>query len=239
VTSRPRPRVSRRREDADRGLCPTPRSRLGRPHLVSAVAPAFGAWQKGLLREFVLPTPAEAQRFSRLLTAWNAASDLDDETFRKLFIHGLDIAPATLRRLRQAAAGAAQAETMGQMIQASYPLTAAIKDIGADRWDRMLAGLESQGENVIMVPPTSALLAHIGGDQKANADTPEPIQVAQLYFTDHAWDRIIERGFTPSQVIDAINNGSRTVQKNGNIMCKGSGCIVIINPSGGLVTIMR
>ena len=105
----------------------------------------------------------------------------------------------------------------------------------------MLEGLESQGENVIVVPLASALLAYLGRDQKGNANNPERMQVAQdgLYFTDHAWERIIERGFTPSQVIDAINNGSRTVQKNGNIMCRGSGCIVIINPSGGLVTIMR
>jgi hypothetical protein len=106
----------------------------------------FGAWQKGLIREFVLPTPAEARRFSRLLTAWNAASDLDDETFRDLFIHGLDIAPATLHRLRDAAAGAAQAETMGQMIQASTPLTDAIKAIGADRWPGMLEGLEDRAD---------------------------------------------------------------------------------------------
>jgi hypothetical protein len=35
-----------------------------------------------------------------------------------------------LHRLRQAAAGSAQAKTMSQMIQASIPLTAAIKDIG-------------------------------------------------------------------------------------------------------------
>jgi len=120
-------------------------SRVGRADLLLGHG-RFGAWQRGLIREFVLPTPAEAQRFSRLLTAWNAASDLDDETFRDLFIDGLDIAPATLHRLRDAAAGSAQAETMGQMIQASTPLTDAIKAIGVDRWDRMLAGLEDRAD---------------------------------------------------------------------------------------------
>ena len=120
-------------------------SRVGRADLLLGHG-RFGAWQKGLIREFVLPTPAEAQRFSRLLTAWNAASDLDDETFRKLFIHGLDIAPATLRRLHQAAAGSAQAKTMGQMITASTPLTAAIKDIGADRWPAMLGGMQDRAD---------------------------------------------------------------------------------------------
>jgi len=67
-------------------------SRVGRADLLLGHG-RFGVWQKGLMREFVLPTPAEAQRFSRLLTAWNAASDLDDETFRDLFTHGLDIPP--------------------------------------------------------------------------------------------------------------------------------------------------
>ena len=33
---------------------------------------------------------------------------------------------------------------MGQMIQGSIPLTAAIKDIGAHRWPRMLEGLEDR-----------------------------------------------------------------------------------------------
>jgi len=107
-----------------------------------------GAWQKGVLSDVAWPTPAEAARFSRLLTAWNAASGLDDAPFAEWFTRGLDIGPATRRRLRQAAAGAAQARTIAQMIEASIPLTAAIKDIGGDRWPEMLKRLEDQAETV-------------------------------------------------------------------------------------------
>jgi len=65
-----------------------------------------------------------------LLAAWNAASGLDDG------------------RLRKAAAGAAQARTFGQMIEASHPLAAAIQEIGGDRWPEMLGRLEDQAERV-------------------------------------------------------------------------------------------
>ena len=107
-----------------------------------------GAWQKGVLSDVAWPTPAEAARFSRLLTAWNAASGLDDAPFAAWFTRGLDIGPATRDRLRQAAAGAAQARTIAQMIEASIPLTAAIKDIGGDRWPGMLKRLEDLAETV-------------------------------------------------------------------------------------------
>jgi hypothetical protein len=46
----------------------------------------------------------------------------------------------------RAAAGAAQARTIAQMIEASIPLTAAIKDIGGDRWPEMLKRLEDQAD---------------------------------------------------------------------------------------------
>ncbi len=92
------------------------------------------AWHQGLIREFKLPTQDEADRFARTLAAWNAAADFDPTTFRERFTRGLVDHPATIARLRQAAAGAAEAQTFGQMVDASRPLTAAIKDIGADRW---------------------------------------------------------------------------------------------------------
>jgi hypothetical protein len=123
-----------------------------------------GARQKGVLRDFALPTPAEARRFSRLLAVWNAASDLDDDSFRERFARGLDIGPATLRRLRQAAAGSAQAQTIGQMIEASYPLTAAIKDIGGHRWPAMLEGLEDLADSVTPPRGTASLSGLAAGD---------------------------------------------------------------------------
>jgi len=61
----------------------------------------IGAWQKGVLSDVAWPTPAEAARFSRLLTAWNAASGLDDAPFAAWFTRGLDIGPATRRRRRR------------------------------------------------------------------------------------------------------------------------------------------
>jgi len=162
-------------------------SRVGRADLLLGHG-RFGAWQKGLIREFVLPTPAEAQRFSRLLTAWNAASDLDDETFRDLFIDGLDIAPATLHRLRDAAAGSAQAETMGQMIQASTPLTDAIKAIGVDRWDRMLAGLEDRADAAMPKRPGSGnrTASRDHEDQPIDSERGKPSSLLRLAAFDGA-----------------------------------------------------
>ena len=128
-----------------------------------------GAWQKGVLSDVAWPTPAEAARFSRLLTAWNAASGLDDAPFAEWFTRGLDIGPATRDRLRQAAAGAAQARTIAQMIEASIPLTAAIKDIGGDRWPGMLKRLEDLADAAmpkvsgrVTVAPPSAIVGSGG-----------------------------------------------------------------------------
>ena len=162
-------------------------SRVGRADLLLGHG-RFGVWQKGLMREFVLPTPAEAQRFSRLLTAWNAASDLDDEAFRDLFTHGLDIAPATLHRLRDAAAGSAQAETMGQMIQASTPLTDAIKAIGADRWPGMLEGMQDRADAAMPKVSGSgnrtAFRDH--EDQPIDSERGQPSSLLQLAAFDGA-----------------------------------------------------
>lgn len=46
-----------------------------------------------------------------------------------------------------------------------------------------------------------------------------------------------QRGVTPDQVLDAIKNGNRVIQPNGNIRCTGAGCVVVINPLGRVVTI--
>ena len=99
------------------------------------------AWHQDLIREFKLPTEDEAGRFARTIRTWNAASDLDSEAFRESFTHGLVDKPATVARLRQAAAGSAKAETIGEMVDASRPLTQAIRDIGAHRWDGVREGL--------------------------------------------------------------------------------------------------
>jgi len=151
---------------------------VGRAHTLLGHARA-GAWQKGVLRDFALPTPAEAKRFSRLLAVWNAASDLDDDSFREHFARGLDIGPATLRRLRQAAAGSAQAQTIGQMIEASYPLTAAIKDIGGHRWPAMLEGLEDEADAAMPVHRTRrAALDH--EDQPIDSERGTPSSLLRL-----------------------------------------------------------
>lgn len=67
-----------------------------------------------------------------------------------------------------------------------------------------------------------------------------PTQIAQsapLDLSTHAWIRMQQRGVTPDQVLDAIENGNRITQPNGNIRCTGAGCVVVINPSGRIVTI--
>jgi hypothetical protein len=60
---------------------------------------------------------------------------------------------------------------------------------------------------------------------------------APLDFSTHAWARMLERGISRDQVIDAIRSGSRVTQANGNIRCTGAGCVVVIDPSGRIVTI--
>jgi hypothetical protein len=105
-----------------------------------------GAFQQGVLREVAYPTQAAAERMSRLLAVWTLAASLDDETFGEHFANGLNLDPKTLRRLRQAVAGAAEARTIGQIIEASYPLTAAIKAIGAYHWPGVLEDLEDRAD---------------------------------------------------------------------------------------------
>ena len=111
-----------------------------RAHLLLGHALA-SAWHQDLIREFKLPTEDEAGRFARTIRTWNAASDLDPATFRESFTHGLVDKPATVARLRQAAAGSTEAKTIGEMVDASRPLTQAIREIGAHRWPWVREGL--------------------------------------------------------------------------------------------------
>ncbi|MGH7044992.1 MAG: DUF4258 domain-containing protein [Stellaceae bacterium] len=77
-------------------------------------------------------------------------------------------------------------------------------------------------------------------DRPGSGNHEKPTELAQdvpLDFSTHAWTRMQQRGITPDQVLDAINNGNRVIQSNGNIRCTGVGCIVVINPAGRVVTI--
>ncbi len=133
-------------------------SAAGRAHTLLGHALA-SACHQGLIREFKLPTQGEAKRFSKALAAWNAASNLNDERFCDRFTHGLVDDLATVRRLRQAAAGSAKAQTFGQMVDASRPLTAAIKDIGAHRWTDVREELEERAEKTMPVQLAAEILA--------------------------------------------------------------------------------
>ena len=85
-----------------------------------------------------------------------------------------------------------------------------------------------------LAPAREALPVRPGGSN----ETPRQVaQNAPLDFSTHAWARMQQRGITPDRVIDAIKNGSRVTQPNGNIRCTGAGCVVVIDPSGRIVTI--
>jgi len=137
---------------------------VGRAHTLLGHALA-SARHQGIIRQFSLPTQAEAEGFARTLGAWNAAANLDHDSFHDLFTRGLVDKPATVSRLRRAAAGSVQAETIGQMVDASRPLTAAIKDIGGERWPWMRQEL---GERAKSVMPSVQLVArtHTTSQQK-------------------------------------------------------------------------
>ncbi len=127
-----------------------------------------GAFQQGLIRNIAYPTPAEGKRMSHLLAAWTMAACLDDQSFHEHFTDGLVQNPKTLRSLRDAVARAAKAQTIGQMIEASYPLTAAIKAIGGDCWPKTLRELEDRVDAVMpMVSRTGKPTA-----SRANEDQP-------------------------------------------------------------------
>lgn len=81
-----------------------------------------------------------------------------------------------------------------------------------------------------------------GGERKgikprgAYSEEEGRFDVAQADFTDHSYSRMLERGFTPRQIMDALMFGVRTLQPNGNTRCSYGGVTVIINPQGGIVT---
>ena len=143
-------------------------SAAGRAHTLLGHALA-SACHQGLIREFKLPTQGEAKRFSKALAAWNAASNLNDERFCDRFTHGLVDDLATVRRLRQAAAGSVTAQTFGQMVDASRPLTAAIKDIGAHRWTDVREELEERA-GVLAANETVPLSGLAAGDAPGSSD---------------------------------------------------------------------
>ncbi len=119
------------------------------PSEVGRAGTLLGHGRFGLYPKFVLPTVDEARDFARLLRAWNAASSLDDQSFHNLFVGDKLASLATTRFMREAARKAAAADTIDQMIEASRPLTAAIKDIGPGRWPHVLNGLERQASAVV------------------------------------------------------------------------------------------
>jgi len=165
----------------------------GRAHLLLGHAHA-SAWHQGLIREFKLPTDAEAGQFARTLRTWNAASHLDPETFRETFIHGLVDKPATVARLRQAAAGSAKAETIGEMVDASRPLTQAVREIGADRWPWVREGLADRAETAMprqFAAPvgTTAATVGTGRQEQSRGPTNGPIESAA--------DTLISKGCSP------------------------------------------
>jgi hypothetical protein len=152
VPSQPRDDHGRWSKEGDSGAGQLPVSGAGSapPSIASETSRArtllahalAGAWQKGDHRAFSPPGQADAERFSRLLATWNAASGLDDDAFHQRFARGLIDDPATLHQLRQTAA--AQAQTLGQVIDASKPLAAALKGIGPGNWPGVMNGLEQQ-----------------------------------------------------------------------------------------------
>jgi hypothetical protein len=148
----------------------------GRAHLLLGHA-LTSAWHQGLIREFKLPTEDEAGRFARTLRTWNAASDLDPETFRENFTRGLVDKPATIARLRQAASGSAEARSIGQMVDAGRPLTQAIREIGADRWPwvrERLADKAAAAMPVQFAAPVGTTAAVVGTGQTGLAAGDRP-----------------------------------------------------------------
>lgn len=57
-------------------------------------------------------------------------------------------------------------------------------------------------------------------------------------FTDHGINRAIERGIPPSAIVDAVRNPIRVIpQSGGRTMYVGKRAVVILNSSGGVITL--
>ena len=88
------------------------------------------------------------ERFARVLAAWNADRDLDNEAFYHRYVdfggrHAVD-------DLRQAAALSAQATTIGDMKEAAKPLAAAVRTIGASHsWSTAMERLVDRANQAI------------------------------------------------------------------------------------------
>ncbi len=72
-----------------------------------------------------------------LIDSWNEEAQLGDSIFRDRFL-GSDVSLSTTRDLRAAARGAATAQTVGDMADASDNLAAVMRAIGADNWPSLL-----------------------------------------------------------------------------------------------------
>jgi len=153
---------------------------VGRANLLLGHA-RLSARLKGYIHEFKQPTQNEAQRFSRVLAAWNTAADLSDKDFRDRFAPGLVDSLSAIRRLRQAAADAAKAQTFDQMIDAGKLLASAVKDASAYSWPSVLERLEDQAENV-GIPDNLDRIGHSDTLQLAgDPSTLDPRKAAYWY----------------------------------------------------------
>ena len=128
------------------------------PSEIGRARTLLGHGRFGLYPKFTQPTDDEARDFARLLRAWNAASGLDDQRFHDLFVGDKLASLATTRLMREAARKAAAANTIDQMIEASRPLTAAIKAIGPSRWPHVLRGIELCAEQAEQIRGSKGII---------------------------------------------------------------------------------
>lgn len=106
------------------------------------------------------------------------------------------------------------------------------------RWTTEGDGSSSPvGDDHPALIPVQELLPFATPASARDRGSAQLAQNVPLDFSAHAWSRMLQKGFTADQVNEAIEHGSRAIQPNGNIRCTGSGCVVIINPSGRIVTI--
>jgi hypothetical protein len=71
-------------------------------------------------------------------------------------------------------------------------------------------------------------------------DVDRPIQLAAdiTGFTRHGINQAITRGVSPSAILDAVRNPLQVLpQPNGTIRYVGSNAVVVLNPSGQVVTV--
>jgi hypothetical protein len=91
------------------------------------------------------PTPAET--LGRMIERWNQASDLDDEQFRDQYLDW-GVSLDTVGAVRMAAAGAATAQTSGEMADAGVHLAKAIETVGVADWPDFLKVAERRTDEI-------------------------------------------------------------------------------------------